>query len=631
MSIYSIGISALNSAQFGLSTTSHNISNVNTAGFHRQEVVLATNIALTTGSGFLGQGVHVDTVRRVYSQFLDNQVTQAQAQSSHFNSYLSNISQLDNIVADPNAGLSPALQDFFSAVNDLATNPQSIPSRQSLLSDAGALVARFQSLDRRFTEIRDGVNGQIVENVNAINSLAAQLGKLNEQIILQSGSTGQPPNDLLDQRDELVARLNTLVKATVVRQDDGAFNVFIGNGQPLVVGQSVFSLAAVASPDNPEQLEVAYRSGSSTTLLPQGSLTGGALGGLLQFRSEALDPAQNALGRIAITLAETFNAQHRLGQDLNGALGGDFFVLPEPAVISNTGNAGSGVLTGVITDAAALTTSDYRIEFDGANYQVTDLATRTTTTVAPADLADAIPGVTLSLAGVPAAGDAFTVQPTRHGARDIALSATLTTTTIAAAAPAAISADPGNTGTGTVASSLVTDVSGFPLPSDITLTFDAGLGEFVVSGAVPAVANIPYAAGTPLVVNGVTLTINGAPADGDVFTIGNNVNGVSDNRNALLLAALQGANLMEGGTATLQGAYGQLVSQVGNKTAEVQVSAQAEDNLLAQAKASQQSLSGVNLDEEAANLLRYQQSYQAAARVLQIASTLFDTLLGIGN
>lgn len=631
MSFFSVGVTALNAAQLGLTTAGHNISNVNTEGYHRQTAVQATNIPVATGAGFVGQGVHVDTIKRIYSQFLDNQVLQAQTRSSHFNSYLTSISQIDNIVADPSAGLSPALDDFFAAVNDVATSPQSIPSRQSLLSAANALVTRFQTLEQRFTEIREGVNTQIADSVDTINVYAGQIAKLNEQIALQSGSSGQPPNDLLDQRDNLVLKLNELVRATVVKQGDGAYNVFIGNGQSLVIGQDTFSLAAVPSPEDAQRYEVAYETGSTTVLLPSGSLTGGALGGLLEFRSEILDPAENSLGRIALSLAKTFNDQHALGQDLNGNLGGSFFKLPTPTVISSSNNTGTGALTGAVSTVSALTTSDYRIRFDGTNYQVTDLAAGTTSTVAAASLSTAIPGITLTLSGTPATDDVFTVQPTRYAARDIAVSSTLTTATIAAAAPIAVNASTSNTGDARVTSSGVTSVTGLPLGSDITLTYNATAGEFVVTGASPVVANIAYTSGTAMTINGITVTLSGTPASGDVFTIGNNINGTADNRNALLLAKLQTADTMAGGTASYGEAYSQLVSLVGNKAAEVQISATAEGNLLTQAENAQQELSGVNLDEEAANLLKFQQAYQAAARMMQIASVLFDDLLAIGG
>lgn len=636
MSFYSVGVGALNAAQMGLTTAGHNIANVNTEGFHRQSISQATNVPIMTGAGFVGQGAHVDTIKRVYSQFLDAQVLQAQTQSAQLDTYQAAINQIDNILADPTSGLSPALQDFFKAVGDVSNNPAAIPSRQAMISAASALVTRFQTLDQRFTEVRDGVNKQITDSVSSVNSLSEQIANINIQIIAQAGSSGQPPNDMLDTRDNLVAQLNQLVRATVITQSDGSFSVFIGNGQPLVVGQQTFKLAAMASQEDPGRIEVGYQTGSTAVQLPNNSLTGGVLGGLLDFRLTSLDAAQNALGRTAMALAQTFNDQHALGQDLNGLLGGNFFATPSPTVqASSSNNVASGVISAVLSNASQLTTSDYRIQVTGTGpnaYQITDLSTNITTSgLSDVTLATAIPGLTLTPPGALSVGDVFTVQPTRYAARDIALASTINTTTIAAAAPVAVNAATTNTGAAKVTTSGVTSATGLPLGADITLTYDSGTNTFAVAGAVPAVAPITYSQGATMVVNGITLTLSGVPSNGDVFTIGNNLNGVADNRNALLLAKLQTANTMAGGTTSFQGAYSQLVSQVGNKAAEVQVSAKAEANLLKQAKSSQQSLSGVNLDEEAANLLRFQQAYQAAGKMMQIATLMFDTLLQIGR
>lgn len=631
MSFYSVGATALNNAQLGMTTAGHNIANLNTEGYHRQVTTQATNVPLQTGSGFIGQGAHVDTVKRVYSQFLENQVLQGQTQSSGLATYLSQISQLDNIVADPSSGLSPALQGFFSALGDVATNPASVPSRQALLSSANSMITRFESLSQRFEEVRAGINGQLTESIGLINSYAQQLASVNDQILRQSSGTNQPPNDFLDTRDNLIAKLNEQVRATVVRQDDGTFNVFIGNGQPLVVGGRVFELAASPNPEDQSRIEAAYTGAGGNTILGGSSLDGGVLGGLLTFRSETLDPMENTLGRIAITLATTFNAQHALGQDLTGALGQNFFAVPVPTVLVSTSNAAtSGVIGAAYTDVSKLTTDDYRIRFDGANYQVTNLGTNTTQTLTAAQLVapDAIPGLTLTAPASVAAGDVFTVRPTRFGARDIALSNTINTSTIAAAAPVRVSAALANTGAAKVVDSSITSV---PLPAlPITLTFDSTLGP---NGSFTyGATTVAYTPGSPMTIAGnIQLTLTGTPKTGDQFTIGANTGGVSDNRNALLLAKLQTANTMVGNTTSYQGSYSQLVGFVGNKTAEVKVTAKAQENLLTEAKNTQQQLSGVNLDEEAANLLRFQQAYQAAAKMMQIATTMFDTLLSLGG
>ena len=634
--IFGIGLSGLNAAQAGLLTTGHNISNVGTPGYSRQQTVQTSNMPQLTGSGYLGQGVQVATVKRVYSEFLASQVLQAQTQSSQLDSYYSQITQLDNMLGDPHAGLSPMLQRFFNGVQDVAASPASVPSRQTLLSSAQSLVARFQGLNQRFAEFRDGVNSQIAGSVTEINSLAQQIASLNHNIVLAGDATSkQPANDLLDQRDALVTQLGSVINISVVRQSDGSYNIFIGNGQALVLGTQTLTLNTAASSADPAKMAVGYVVGGNTIPIPESTLRGGSLGGVLAFRSGALDSAQNALGRVAIGLAQTFNDQHRLGQDLNGAIGGNFFAVAVPGVIPVTGNSPASNIAASISNVSALTTSDYQFGFDGTNYTLTRLSDNTSvsTAVLPSGAAPlSLDGISITGATVNA-GESFVIQPTRNGARDIAV-AINDTGRIAAAAPIRTAAALTNSGSGTISTGTVNP----PPPVDVdlqqpvTITFHTPYdGQFDVTGAgagLPA-NNQTYTAGADISFHGWTVQISGNPAAGDTFTIGPNSNGISDNRNAQLLVGLQTQNTLAGGTVSYQSAFGQLVSQVGNKTRELEVTSKAQANLVAQTEQAQQSLSGVNLDEEAANLLRYQQQYQAAGKVMQIAKTLFDTLLNL--
>jgi flagellar hook-associated protein 1 FlgK len=643
-SIMGIGVRALNVAQMGLITTQHNIANVNTPGFHRQEIVQSTLLPFGTGSGWLGQGVQVDTVKRIYSEYLDNQVLSTAAQSSYYDSYLSQVKQIDNLLGDPNSGLSPALQEFFTGVQTVANDPASVPARQSLLSSANALTARFSSLNDRLRDIRNGVNSQLTALTAEINAYSKEIADLNEKVVLARNSNQQPPNDLLDHRDQLIAELNDRVKTSVVKQSDGTYSVFIGNGQALVVGNSAYQLAATQSADDQDRMDVVYKtSGSGQILINQNDLTGGSLGGLLAFRRDSLDPAQNALGRVALTLAETFNNQHQLGQDLLGAPGGAFFNIAStsPTVQANANNTSGAVLSATLNTtnagAAALTASSYRLTYVSAtsSYTVLDLQNNTTTTVAAASLGTAIPGVNLSMSGTPNDGDSFLVLPTRNGARDISI-AINDVNRIAAAAPIRTSAATTNTGTASISAGVVDSSNQPPLNADllapVTITFTSPT-TFDVTGTgtgLPA-TGLSYTSGGNISYNGWIVQISGAPAAGDSFSIGPNTGGVADGRNALLLAGLQTRNMVAGNTTTYQGAYSQLVSSVGTKTHEIQINSQAQTTLLSQTKQSQQELSGVNLDEEAANLLRYQQAYQAAAKVIQTGATLFDTILSLGN
>ena len=637
MGILDIGISGLSSARANLQTASHNISNVNTPGYSRQQVLQTTNLAQGSGAGFIGQGVNVSTVQRVYSQFLVNQSLQAQTKSSQLDANLTQISQINNLLADSSAGLSPALQNFFGSMQDLANNPASVPSRQSLLSASEALVTRFQVLDENLSASREGINSQVQANVTEINSLAENIANLNTSITLAEGSAGgQPPNDLLDQRDALVSELGKLVNTNFVRQSNGSYNVFIGNGQPLVVGAETMTLKAVTAPDDPLEVTIGFVAGNNTILIPEEHLqSGGSLGGLLAYRNETLDSVQNALGRIAIGLAQTLNDQHRLGQDLNGDLGGDLFNVPSPRVISVTSNAPTSNITMDISDVTALTTSDYSFAYDGTNYSLTRLSDNTsvTTAVLPSGLAPlTLDGVRVTGAVINA-NESFVIQPTRDAAKNISL-AISDTAKLAAAAPIETKSSLSNIGSGVISAGTVN-----PLPIDanlqqpLTITFHTPAdGQFDVTGigtGLPATNQI-YTDGADITFNGLTVQISGVPGAGDVFTIGPNSNGNSDPRNALLMAGLQTQNILVGGTATYQSTYAQLVSQVGNKTRELIVTGEVQANLLAQTNESLQSLSGVNLDEEAANLIRYQQAFQASGKVIEVSSTLFDTLLNIG-
>jgi flagellar hook-associated protein 1 FlgK len=642
MSIFSIGVSGLNAAQAGMLTTNHNIANASTAGYSRQQIVQGTNTPVFSGVGFLGQGTNVQTVKRIYDQFLGSQVLSAEAGASEMDSYLAQIKQIDNLLADPSAGLSPALSGFFKGVQDVAANPASVPARQSMLSAAQALVSRFQSLDQRLSEIRDGTNQQIAGQITQINTYSSQLAEINQRIVLaQAGGGNQPPNDLLDQRDQMLTELNKLVRVTTVTQNDGSFSVFIGNGQPLVMGNQAYQLKAVPAVDDPGRTTVAFvGAGGTAMILPESQITGGSLGGLLNFRSQTLDSTQNALGRIALTLAQNFNDQHKLGQDLTGALGQSFFTVGVPTVQPSSLNTGTGAPTVSIDGAsiAQLTASDYRLRFVGGNYQLTRLVDNQVQTFAT--LPQTVDGLTISAgAWAPNANDSVLIQPTRSGARNIA-TAFSDARLIAAAAPIRSSSALTNTGTAAISAGTV-DVPPPPNPNlqhkvTITFTSPTTFDVFDVTSATTLATGVAYTAGANVAYNGWTAQITGNPAAGDKFTVETNANGVADSRNAALLGALQTSNTVlgsatSGATASYQSAYAQIVSAVGSKTNEVLAIGAAQQGLADHATQALQSLSGVNLDEEAANLMRYQQAYQASAKVLQIASKVFDEILALGQ
>jgi flagellar hook-associated protein 1 FlgK len=646
MSTLGIGVSGLNAASIGLATTSHNIANASTPGYNRQVIVQATNTPVLTGSGFIGQGTTVETVKRVYDQYLSQQVLTAQTGASEMDSYYQQISQIDNILGDSSSGLSTALSGFFSGVQAVSADPSSISARQSMISTAQTLVARFQSLDGRLTELRDGVNSQVTSEVKSISTYASQIADVNRQILMaQAGSQNQQPNDLLDQRDQLIADLNKEVRVSTVTQSDGTMSVFFGNGQPLVVGTEAYSLTSGPAASDPEKFVVKLKTPSGTTVeIPESQITGGTLGGLISFRNDSLDSAQNALGRIAVSLAQTFNNQHQLGQDLTGALGGNFFSFANPTTYPSSANALHGstaALTATFASDAAtnLSTSDYRLDYDGTNFTLTrtsdnktwsgtTLTTMVDSSVPPAAMAE---GFTLSITGTLATGDSFKIEPTRTGASSISVAIT-DARNIAAAAPIRSAAGTSNAGTGTISAGTVDT----PAPTNanlrqpVTITFIDATHYSINGVGTGNPASVAYTAGADISYNGWTIQISGAPRTGDVFTVSANTNGVSDNRNAVALGALQAGHTMVGGTASYGDAYSQLVSDVGNKTREVKALGASQQALADSAVAAQQSLSGVNLDEEAANLLRYQQAYQAAAKMIDISSKVFDSILALG-
>ena len=649
--ILNIGKSGLFAAQAGLSTTGHNISNANVVGYSRQVVLQGAGPGQNTGNGFIGSGTQITDIKRYSDAFLNNQVRTATTSKAALDSFYTQISQVDNLMADPASGLSPAVQDFFKGVQDVASNPGSTASRQAMLSGAESMAARFQGLNLRLNEIREGVNAQITSNVTAINAYADQIAQLNEQIGGASAS-GAMPNDLMDQRDRLVLELNKQVKATVVAGDNNSITVSIGNGQPLVVGKKSYDLAAMTSPTDATRVEVGYVTAGKVVPLGDAAFKGGEIGGLMEFRATALDRAQNSLGRIGVSIAATFNDQHRLGVDAEGNPGGDFFAEASPVVTASRDNSQSSTaaVSAVISDASKLTQSDYKVGYDGAKYVVTRLSDSKQTVISPypQSAAQTIDGIDFSINGAAAGGDSFSVRPTINGAANFAV-ALSDRAKIAAAGPVTtntpiantgsaridegrVDADylkPGNALTGPVTlsySAAGSTLSGFPPGQAVTKTMGG------VSTVYPAgTAAIPYQAGANYNFGGVNIGFSGTPADADTFSIAKNVNGAGDNRNMRELGNLQTKNTMDGGKATFQGAYAEMVSFVGNKTREVDVNAKAGDALLRQAHNAQQSVAGVNLDEEAANLLKYQQAYQAAGKVMQMASTLFDTLLSLGR
>jgi flagellar hook-associated protein 1 FlgK len=625
-----IGLSGLNANMAQLTTTGNNISNASTPGYSRQEVIQQEATPQYTGAGYIGNGVAVEQIQRDYSAFLTTQVQQATSASGQSTTYYNEIQQLDNMLGSTTSGLTPALQNFFSDVQGVANDPSDVPTRQTLISSAQTMVATFQGLAQQMTQIGQGINSQISASVTNINSYAQQLAQLNQAIVAaQGGDPNTPPNALLDQRDQVMAQLNQEVQASVVPQTDGSVNVYIGNGIPLVVGQQTYALSAINSPTDPTTTEVGYGPAGKQVVLGTNSIAGGNLGGLLQFRSGSLTPAENQLGQIAIGVASNFNAQNSLGQDLSGNIGGNIFNVPAPVVGVSSNNTGNAIVGAAITNPAALTDSNYTLSYNGATYQLTRLSDNSVTTFAA--FPQTVDGVTLTLSsGSMNAGDTYLIEPTANGASALSL-ATTNTSAIAAATPILGSAAVSNTGNATISAGTV---NGPPpvnanLQQPVTITF-TGPGTYDVTGTGTGnPVGIAYTSGGNITYNGWTVQIAGTPATGDTFTVDPNTNGVSDGSNALLLAGLETQNTLNNSSTTYGGVYDQMTSAIGNTTDQMQTTSQAQQTLLTTAQTAQQGISGVNLDEEAANLIRYQESYQACGKMVQVADTCFQSLIGI--
>ncbi|MFW6340534.1 MAG: flagellar hook-associated protein FlgK [Wenzhouxiangella sp.] len=625
-----IGTSGLLAIQRALATTANNITNASTEGYNRQRVNFSTRPPEFLGGSFLGTGVQVSSVSRVFDNFLNDEVRAGLSGEGRLSTFAGLAGRVGDIVGSEASGLSGGLQSFFSSLEGLANDPSSTPVRQVVISEAESLTRRFNTLDSRLESLGREVDGRVAGTVDEINGLASSIAELNERIArAQGASGGAGPNDLLDQRDQLISELSQKIEVNTVDQGDGVVNVFVGNGQNLVLGGEVNTLTVGEGVFGPQTQEVRI---GSTAITSQ--LTGGELGGLLDFRREILEPTRNELGRTAVALAQEFNRIQGEGLDLNGDLGADLFAIGgsgalEAEVLVAPGNAGTAGLQATISDPAALTGNDYRLDFDGAAFSLTNVSTGQAVALSPDDQADLLNGDPIRVDGLtlqvetppPAAGDRFLIQPTRTAAGEMT---TLFSdpAKLAAAAPVRAEASLTNTGNGTISFGEVSDISDPDLLDPVTIEFTSAT-EFEINGAGP----FTYTAGEDITFNGWTVQIDGDPVAGDTFTVEDNNSGSGDNRNAVRMAGLFNENLLNGGNSTLLAQVDALVSRVGSATASANTALEAQQGLLAQSQAARESVSGVNLEEEAANLVRFQQAYEANAQVIRVADTVFQTLI----
>lgn len=622
-----IAVTGLRAFQTALSTTSNNIANASTPGYSRQEVNFSTLEPQGFGNGFIGSGTRVSNIQRIESEFLIEQLRTASTEAGRLNTISNLSSRVDNLLADGDGSLAPSLQNFFNSVQDLAIDPSSSSARQVVLSSAESLVSRFSNIESQLQAIDSDITVGINENIQDLNALANSIADLNAKIVEAQSSTsgGQRPNDLLDQRDQFVLELSEIVAVQTLEQDDGSLSVFIGSGQSIVVGGNAQQLVAISDPNDSANTRIAYQTFSGQADITN-SISGGSISGLLEFKNEQLGTIRNELGRIASVLAGTFNEQHNVGQTLTGAIGTDFFASGPVEVIANTDNTGTAAVSGSITDFRALTSSDYSLSYDGANYTLTRLDDGVTTVSAASTFT--VDGVEINVSAGASAGDRFLIRPTRLGASgiDVLISRT---DDFAAASPARTGASVNNLGDATISAPQVMDITNPDLRDTVEIRFNTPATTFdvfnVTDGAAIA-TGVGYTSGADIDFNGLRVQIEGPVQAGDVFTIERNSGSVSDNTNALALLALQTADTVSG-TSNYQETYGGLVGKVGTLTRQAELNSNAQNRLLEDSVQAKESVSGVNLDEEAVNLTKFQQAYQAAAQVIATSDELFQTLL----
>lgn len=627
--ILSTSVSGLRAFQTALSTTSHNISNVETEGYSRQRVELENRVPRQLGNTFIGQGVVLNDINRVIDEFIVGNIREFSSSFNRLDIMDGFATRLENLIADEQGGLLPALDDFFNAMNDVANDPASSAPRVVLLGMAENLQSRFTSLSTEMQKMDQEVDDRISFEVGDVNALTTEIANINESILILSNSDNQPA-DLLDRRDVLLQKLSEKITVSVVEQNDGTLNVLAGTGQLLVTGSISMQLSVQPQSNQPDHLGIAISSNNSTVEITN-NIIGGTLGGLLDYRNNVLGDAQNSLGRTAIALAESFNVVHRDGYDLNGNLGGDFFSAGAPQVLAETNNnAATGLPVASIVDVAALTVSDYRASFSAGNFTITRLSDNAVVAgPAAGPVFNNIDGVDYDFTGIGAVdGDAFLIRPTRLGAIDFQ-SIINNTDEIAAASPISSNRSVSNIGDVDIADEIVTDVTNPDLLNTVTITFNDPAGTFDVVDAVNGLlaAGVAYTSGMNITFNGWQATLNGSPLPGDVLTVEENTGASTDNRNALRLAELSNTQILDNGKSSYEQSYASMVSTVGTVTQQIKINKDVEDSLLTSVIQERESVSGVNLDEEAADLIRFQQAYQAAARAIQTAQTTFQALL----
>lgn len=619
----SIGSSALQAYQTALNVIGQNISNANTAGYVRQTVNLQNVAASSSTTAGTGDGVEVQSVQNISDQFLQQQLVTDSSNYNRINTLQGYAAQVDSALSDSSAGLATPLNNFFTALNTLSSSPTSTASRQALLTSAQTLASTFNSLQQQLTGLSSQASGGVTATVSQINGYASQLAQLNTSIAQATAEdNGQPPNDLIDQRNELLQNLAGDIGVTTTSNSDGSINVFTAGGQPLVMDGSANSLSV--QPDSfGQNQDIVLKVGSDATDITS-QVSGGSLGGLLDAQREVIEPAMSQLGQLAVTLANAVNSQNASGMTQYGTLGGNIFNTPAVSVSGASSNSGSATIGGTVSSGSTVSTDDYLLQYNGSSWSMVDQTTGTSVPLSGSGTASSPltgAGLQLVVSGTPAAGDEYLVQPTQYAAGSLQV-AISDPGLIATAGPVQTAASSSNSGSGSISSATVENAQDPNLLSTSTIQFSSA-DTYSINGS----GSYSYTSGGDISVNGVQVQISGAPAAGDSFTISPSSGSSSDNSNAELLAGIASDKLLGGGLNTLSSANASMVSQFGDVAQQAQNQLIAETAVQTQDQNQNNSVSGVNLDEEAADMVQYQQAYQAAAQVIATSATLFSSLI----
>ena len=628
--LLSTSVSGLLAFQQALDVTSNNIASASTPGYSVETANLTELPGQYTGAGYIGAGAQVQSVTRAYSAELTQQVRSSQATYSSYNTLATQAQQVDNLLSDSTTGLTASLQSFVNAMQTVSGSPASTSARQALLSQAQALTQQLQSYDSQIGQYGSQLESKISSDVSQINTLASNIASLNGQIA-QASATGQTPNQLLDQRDTLITQLSQYVSVQTVDQGNGVVNVYIGSGQGLITGTTAQPLTTLPGTYDPSQLDIGMSNGGGGTTDITGSISGGELGGLLSARSQVLDPTQRALGRISVALATIVNQQQEQGMTLSGTQGQAMFAIGAVQTLPASTNAGSASLSVTRTALGQLTTDNYQLQYTGGSWQLTDQTTGQSismtgsgTTASPYQAA----GLSIVVTGPPASGDSYLIEPTAGATAGLAVQLTDPSQIAAASWQVQASAGASNAGTGAISAASVTDPSTYaPIAGTYTVTFSSPTQYTVTNSSGTTVASGSYTSGSPISFAGQQLTLTGAPAANDTFTVSPATANTGDNSNMLAMIGGMTSNSLDGGTTSVGGAANNLVSQVGVLTQAAQNNAAAQKTVNQEATTAQSNATGVNLDQEAANMLRFQQAYQAMAQAISTSNKVFNSLL----